>query len=355
MRNIPAAITLMLLPFALLAQTGSRQSPDSVFSRAIALNNEQRGAEARALVDSVLRSTQPTASVYADALFWKGVLAESEQVAEESYKRIAQDFPLHRRAEESLIRLAQLEIMRGNRVLAQRYLDRIVVEHPYGQHRAKASYWRARLFFEENEIDRACAELGTARARLPDSDVELKTEIDYAAQRCANVPVPSTAGARAVGAVPPTGDRSSGEPPGRGARQGGRSAAAGSDSNRGVRGNTAAGAAAGRNTGAAAQTSRSGASAARGATDANRAATKVTPAKVMYSVQAAAFPSKANAEAFVEALKTRGYESRLVGTEPLYRVRLGRFETRAEATALAAELKSKRISSEAFVVEAEPR
>ncbi len=352
-RIIPAILSLTLLPAIAMAQgrtagATSRQSPDSVFSRAVALNNEQRGAEARALVDSVLRSAQPTTAVYGDALFWKGVLAESELVAEESYKRVVLDFPLHRRAEESLIRLAQLEIMRGNRIQAQRYLDRIVVEHPYGQYRAKASYWRARLFFEENEIDRACAELGTARARLPDNDVELKTEIDYAAQRCVNVPVPSPPGQRTGGVAPPAATANDS-----GARRGGGGGAA-----RSTGANTASGAAGrtGRATGATTQaTGRGRATAARGATDSTKGAKVSTPPKVMFSVQAAAFPSKENAAALVDALKARGYEARLVGIASPYRVRIGMFATREEATQLATELKTKAISNGAYVVEAERR
>jgi cell division septation protein DedD len=305
-------ISLAILPATMLAQgrsgragAAAQQTPDSVFSRAIALNNEQRGTEARALIDSLLRATQPTSPAYADALFWTAVLAETEQVAEAQYNRIVREFPLHRRAEESLIRLAQMEMARGNRSVAQRHLDRIIVEHPYGQFRSKASYWRARLFFEENELDRACAELGLARARLPAGDVELKTEIDFAARRCVNVPTPATAGA--------------------GQGRAGRAA------------DTA---------GAAARTRAGGAAAAA------QKAAPPTKSAAMFAVQAAAFPLRENAQAFTDALKARGYDARLVDGGPLFRVWIGRFANRAQATALATELREKNVSSGAFVVEA---
>jgi tetratricopeptide (TPR) repeat protein len=295
---------------------GSFQTPDSVIARALALNNDQRGAEARGLIDSLLRALQPTAPAYADALFWKAMLAESEQVAEEQYNRIVREYPLHRRAEESLIRLAQLEMTRGNRSMAQRHLDRLIVEHPYGQLRARASYWRARLFLEENELERACAELGLARARLPDGDVELRSEIEFAARRCASVPTPSVANRSNTGATPPPGTA------GR-ATADTQTSRAGSDSGRASRGGTA-----------------------------QRGRAAGTGTAITYAVQAAAFPARANAEAFVEALRGRGYEARVVEGAPLFRVWIGRFSNRSDASTLVNELRSKRVSSGAFVVEA---
>lgn len=308
MRQRIIATIVFLIPAVLMAQAGragtGRQTPDSVFARAVALNNEQRGAEARALVDSVIRAAAPTSALHAEGLFWKGILAESDQTAEESFTKLVVDFPLHRRAEESLIRLAQLEMARGNRTQSQRYLDRLIVEHPYGPYRARASYWRARLFFEENEVERACAELGIALARLQPDDVELKQQVEFAARRCATVPRPSTTG----------------------------------------RGDTAAAA---RGRGAA---TRGGAGAARGRSGATGTSDSART-RTTYTVQAAAFPEKVNADAFAEALKGRGFEPRIVGVAPWFRVHLGMFPSREEAQLLANELKTRRISSDAFVVE----
>jgi cell division septation protein DedD len=314
---------LLLLPTQGAAQsrgatarggTAARQSPDSAIARALALNNEQRGAEARAVVDSLLRSLQPNVPAYADALFWKAMLADSEQVAEDQYNRIVREYPLHRRAEESLIRLAQLEMTRGNRSMAQRHLDRLIIEHPYGQFRSRASYWRARLFLEENELERACAELGMARARLPADDVELRSEIDFAARRCANVPAPSVANR---GAKPPSGPPS--VPPA-----------------------TKTPPQASQPPTTQPPTTQPPPTAGRGRS--------ATPAA--FSVQAAAFPARQSAESFVETLRGRGYEARVVEAAPMFRVWVGRFPTRAGATALATELRTRQIASGAFVVEA---
>ena len=319
MRLLRTILSLLIIPAALAAQ--SRQTPDSVFTRALSLNNEQRGADARALIDSLMRATQPSSPVYADALFFAGVLAESEQRAEESFRRIVVEFPLHRRAEESLIRLAQLEMTRGNRSQAQRYLDRIIVEHPYGRQRARASYWRARLFFEENEMERGCAELGLARSRVAAADIELKNEIEYSTRRCDNVPAPAVSSTNRAGGSDT------------GSRARGAAAATKSDS---------------------ATTSRAGGRAASGGARSTTARGTSTPTAT-FAVQAAAFPSRNNAQALVDALKSRGYEARIVGTASPYRVWVGSFPTRDAATRLATELKTKNISSGAFVVQAQGR
>jgi cell division septation protein DedD len=340
MRNQLLVLSLLLAPVVLDSQvnraggaaTASTQGTDPVFSRAVALSNDQRSAEARALVDSVLRAARPATPQYAEALFWKGVLADGEAGAEESFKSLVTDYPLHRRAEESLIRLAQIEMTRGDRVGSQRYLDRIIVEHPYGQYRARASYWRARLFFEVNELDRACAELGTARVRVAANDVELKTEIDYAAARCPAVPTPATA--RAAGSGAGAGAT--------GATTTGRAAGA-----------TTTGRAAGASTGRAA----GAATADRGAGSATRGrgSAAAPPPRGAFTVQAAAFPLKANADAFLEVLKSRGYDARVFSSESMHRVRVGFFATREEATVIVNELKAKNISGGAYVVPTEPR
>jgi cell division septation protein DedD len=340
MRILTLIISFVLLPaFANAQATGgttSRATPDSVFARALGLNNEQRGVEARALLDSLLRATPATNSSYADALFWSAVLSETEGAAEAAYNRIVREFPLHRRAEESLIRLAQLEMARGNRSQAQRHLDRIIVEHPYGQYRAKASYWRARLFFEENELERGCAELGMARSRLPAADIELKTEIDYAARRCAVVPTPTTTAAQKAAAA---------------AAQKNADAAAQKNAASGAQKTADAGT--GQKAGKAAPPSTTKTPPTSAAKSA--AASKAAPPTELFSAQAAAFPLKANATAFQEVLKGRGYDARVVGSASPYRVRIGWFASREDAVALVAELKLKGISDGAFVVTAEPR
>ncbi|MDQ3950829.1 MAG: SPOR domain-containing protein, partial [Gemmatimonadota bacterium] len=70
-----------------------------------------------------------------------------------------------------------------------------------------------------------------------------------------------------------------------------------------------------------------------------------------YTVQVAAFDTRAGAEALIDRLKTRGYTARLASSTRPFRVRVGRYDTRAEAGAAQRRLKAAGI--EGFVTEME--
>jgi len=68
-----------------------------------------------------------------------------------------------------------------------------------------------------------------------------------------------------------------------------------------------------------------------------------------YTLQVAAYGSRADADALAKRLKARGIDVRVSGTARMFRVRIGRYETRAAAAAAARDLKAKKI--DAFVTE----
>jgi tetratricopeptide (TPR) repeat protein len=72
-------------------------------------------------------------------------------------------------------------------------------------------------------------------------------------------------------------------------------------------------------------------------------------AKAKYTLQIAAYTSRADADHLVQRLKARGIEARIVGTAKLFRVRVGRYATRSAAAAAQRELKTKKI--DAFVTD----
>jgi len=150
-----------------------------------------------------------------------------------------------------------------------------------------------RLAFDQNEPQHACVALRRALQDVPATEVELHNQLDYFSPRCVNVD--ST---RAVG----TASRDSA-----------------------------------RRDSTAAPTVR------RDTTPATRAS------KARYTLQVAAYGSKADADALAKRLKARGIDVRVAGTARMFRVRIGRYETRAAAAAAARELKAKKI--DAFVTE----
>jgi len=313
------AALLAASPAALGAQQGaSTPVADPTLARAQRLVSGGEGAAGRALVDSVIAATPAESPRYAEALFVRASLAATAAQAERDYRRIFIEYPLSPRAPEALMRLAQLEIARGDRARAVQHLERLTREHPGSPAIPRANYWLARARFEGGDVPRACEALGAARSTVPASDVELRNQVEYYARRCVGVGV--GVGVAGSAGVPTESDDESSE--GRGAPPAGSippsSDAAGTDP------------------------SPVGADSREGAASA-----------ATFSVQVAAYGDRASAERLAAKLAGRGHAARVAGSGPPYRVRVGRYRTRAEAALAARRLQAQRVSG--IVVESEPR
>ena len=172
---------LLLLVFC--ATTAMAQGTD-VFARARRLVNDGDAKAGRALVDSALAAAPAGSAAYAEALYWRGVLAEEGEQARTDLLRVAIEFPLSPHAGEALLRLAQLEMTRSDRVAAQRHLDRLAREHPQSPVRAAGRYWTGRLLLEDARPTDACVALREARRLADPTDIELLNQIDYYARPC---------------------------------------------------------------------------------------------------------------------------------------------------------------------------
>lgn len=181
------SIVVIALASPLHAQATGRVTPRSdslLYQRAQRLVAAGDGAEGRSLVDSMLAALSPSAPRYAEGLYWRAALAVNGVDAERDYRRVAVEYPLSERVHDALIRLAQLELARGDRALARAHLQRLLREHPPASARASAWYWLARLDLEENSPARACAALDSARAHLPAADSELADRVARARSGC---------------------------------------------------------------------------------------------------------------------------------------------------------------------------
>src|SRR2546423_1093076 len=177
-----------------IAQASARPT-DPVFVRAQTLVSDGNGAAGRALIDSVIAATPPMAPLYPQALFWRATLASNAADAESDYKHIVVDYPLAPQAADALLRLAQLELARGDRDGALAHLQRIPRDYPRSKSLARASYWTARVLFEKNDIANACAANASALSQTDSTEIELRNQIQYQGQRC---PAPNV-----VGTTPP--------------------------------------------------------------------------------------------------------------------------------------------------------
>lgn len=324
-RTLTAMVLSAWFGTALQAQDSvATASRDTLYRRAQRLVNEGKGDQGRAIVDSLLRVAAPGTAAYVEGLFWRASLATTSAEAERDYRQITVDFPLSSRTEDALLRLAQLELQRGERVLALAHLERLFRENGTGTTRARAGYWMARVYFEMNDVTRGCVALAESRAAIAASDVELRNQVDYAAQRCpVVVTLPVTRTAAPVSPTPtPAPD----------------TVTARADSTRAIAPQKAPGTPAPAPTAKAVEPKPTGTSPAE-------------PQR--FSVQVAAYGAAQEAERLVRTYRANGYDARVAGTVAPFRVRIGRFKTRGEAVELAKVLKEK--SGAAFVVVAEPR
>lgn len=314
---------LMLLVPAALAGQGASRASDSVFAKAQRLVAEGRGEEGRALVEKTLAEAPAGSPEYAAALYWRGVMAPTAAEAERDLRRVIVEFPLSPNADDALLRLAQLEIARGDRVRATEHLERLLNEHPTSEVRPRAQLTMARIQLDAGQLAPACAQLREAAANTPATEIELRNQIAFMQQRCSGVP----ADARVAETRSSEGEALSRRPV--------RREAAGPVDT--------AGAAAAINV-----SSGSGQPAAPTATPAP------TASSGRYSVQVGAFSSRAQADKVRQDLAGKGYAARVVpGPRNLFRVRVGRYADRDGAGAVLAELKKG--GMDGMVVEAEPR
>ncbi|HSQ28747.1 MAG TPA: SPOR domain-containing protein [Gemmatimonadaceae bacterium] len=275
--------------------SGQPASTDSAFARARALVSSGNGAAGRLLVDSVLAATDPASPAYAEALYWHAMLAANDGDAERDYRRIVVEYALAPRAADALLQVAQLESAHGDRSSAATHLARFFAENPSHPERARAGALLTRLLFEQNDLPRACSALRQTLAVLPDSAVEARNQLTYYAPRCTALDV--NPGSR----VPVSGG--AGRPS--------------SDSGGGRRDSVVA---------------------------------RAAPAR--YTLQVAAYGTKAEADRAAARLRARDIDARVVGGKKPFRVRIGRYTTRGNAIAAQRELRSKKVT--AFVTDIEP-
>src|ERR1017187_1913231 len=149
MRVLFAGLLLAAAAPVARAQGGAT---DSTLVRVQRLASDGNAAPGRALADSVLGTAKEGSPTYVEALFARASIAESADAARKDYLRIAVDYSISPRAEDSLLRLAQMEIARGDRAAAKQYLERLALEHPGGASRAQGAYWLGRVRVDQGAL-----------------------------------------------------------------------------------------------------------------------------------------------------------------------------------------------------------
>jgi cell division protein FtsN len=306
----------------------STAAVDTVLQRAEAMVDAGRAAAGRALVDSALAIRTPGTEAYAEALYARASLAATADDAERDYLRLTVEYTLSPRSSDALLRLAQLELARGDRTQATAHLTRLTEDHPAALNSPRTNLSVARAYQELGDQPHACAALAAAQHAVSQSDIELHNQIDYAARPCPSAATAPPAAAPPAVAATPVADTTTKvvpvtPPPAHSTPPAAKPVVA-----------------------------------AAPPTPAPAAPRPAPPsvvsasAKGAYTIQVAAYNTQAPATALAAKLTARGVPARVSGTASPFRVRIGRYPTHAAAESAAADLKSKQITG--FITDAEP-
>jgi cell division septation protein DedD len=284
---------LTVVVAAALVPALARAQSDPRLVAVVRQAQEGHSDSARATVSQLLQSTPPTDSLYPEILYTQAMVASDAGEMRTGLQRIAVEYSTSAWADDALLRLVQMDYATRNLSGAARNLEKLHADYPASNLMAQASYWAARVYFDQSNPTLACRWLADGLAQSQ-ANVELQNQLGYLNQRCSNLTV-----------------------------------------------------AAGDSTGARRDSSKGAAA------DSTHPSTPAAPAgatgKTVYRIQIAAVGNKAAANDAERKARALGLTVKTLHEKKLYKVRVGQYSTRAEAQAAAAGLKV-RLGGTPFVV-----
>ncbi len=308
---------------------------DEAIGRARAMVESGDGRAGRSMLDSLVQQASVGTPALGELLYWRGLLSEASIDAERDWRRLLLEVPMSPRAEDALLRLAQLELLRGKPAASRALLEQMIGGYSDPSTQARAHYWLARAWFDENDKPRACGALNVVQTNAPANAVELRTQSDALRSLCRGVSAiaPSVVAPIIAAAVtlppPPAAVQDSvvvRAPPAQVAQTPPPIAAP--------------------------PTTTQPVATPPGAKPPVAAPPVSARANARFSVQLAAYTRRDQADALVRTLATRNVDARVDGNANPFRVRTGYFATRAQAAARLAELKQQ--GHDGFVAELTP-
>jgi cell division septation protein DedD len=316
---VRVGLTLALLsacpPARLSAQTEPR------LAQGVRLAQEGLGDSARGVVERVVQATDPSDTLYPQALYARAAVAANAQDMRRDLQRIAVEYSSSSWADDALVRLAQLDFASAELEGAARELERLRLDYPSSPLFPQASFWAARVYFDLRKPASACRWLAEGLPRVG-NDVELRNQLVYYDQRCAGVAL-DTAGGQA--------DRRAGGPAD--GRTGGQAGAADST-------NVATAAAAPTDT-----TLRSEAESLSARPPVRLPASR----RSAFTIQIAAVNTRAAADSIAKRVTKAGFDPAVATEKGLFKIRVGRYATRAEAQTALPRVRA-RLGGTPFIV-----
>jgi len=172
-----ASLTLAFSPTPAAAQNDPR------LVAAVRLSQDGLSDSARAVAGRILAATQPTDSLYSEALYTMGLLSATEQDRRLYLRRVVVDHTQSVWADDALLQLAQLDYASGSPEAAVRQIDQLLRDYPGSPLTAQAAFWGARAAGDRRDGEVACRMADAGLAAVGD-DIELRNQLDFQKLRC---------------------------------------------------------------------------------------------------------------------------------------------------------------------------
>jgi len=153
------------------------------FQSILRLAQDGRSDSARALIATVLKTTETTDPAYPEALYTAATIASSGDEARLLFSRVAVEFARSGWGDKALLRLAQLDYGAGDSQGTVTRVDRLITTYPQSSVLADATLWGARAALERGDAPRACTWLDLGLERVG-QNVELRNQIEFTRRQC---------------------------------------------------------------------------------------------------------------------------------------------------------------------------
>jgi TolA-binding protein len=179
-----------ILAVATVAPARLRAQTDPRLVDAVRLAQEGHSDSARAEVSKLLSATSPTDTLYPEILYTQAMVAADAGQMRTLLQRVVVEHGASSWADEALLRLVQMDYATRNLEGAARNVERLRSDYPASPLMAQASYWAARVYFDQSKSVQACKWLADGMAAVG-GNIELQNQLAYLNQRCAGVSVAS--------------------------------------------------------------------------------------------------------------------------------------------------------------------
>lgn len=184
-RRFPGLLASLRLGVLALvfAPASSAAQNDPRLAAAVRLSQDGLSDSARAVAGRILAATQPTDSLYPEALYTMGLLSATEQDRRLYLRRVVVDHTQSVWADDALLQLAQLDYASGSPEAAVRQIDQLLRDYPGSPLTAQAAFWGTRAAGDRRDADMACRMADAGLAVVGD-DIELRNQLDFQKLRC---------------------------------------------------------------------------------------------------------------------------------------------------------------------------